>query len=165
MDIRRISKEYRPLVNAFLRERWFSTVMVIRRRAFDLSGSDGFLLSEDGRVTALITFRIAGKTCEITSLDSLIENRGAGTALVESVIVEAAARGCRRVRVVTTNDNVRAIRFYQKRGFDLKRLYRNSLERARKIKPEIPAAGENGIPLKHELEFEHTIRRQKGRPL
>jgi len=164
MDIRRITQAYRPLVNAFLQERWFSKVMVIRKKAFDLSGTDGFLLLEDDRVTALITFYIAGKSCEITSLDSLVENRGAATALVEKVTAEAEARGCRRIRVVTTNDNTRAIRFYQKRGFDLKRLHRNSLARARKIKPEIPIVGSDGIPLQHELEFERSIPRRKRRP-
>lgn len=164
MDVQRITETYRPLVNAFLRERWFSTVMVVRGRALDLSRSDGFLLAQDGRVSGLITFRIAGKTCEITSLDSLFENRGAATALVEAAAAEASARGCRRIIAVTTNDNARAIRFYQKRGFDLRRLHRNSLARARKIKPEIPLNGLDGIPLKHELEFERGIPRREERP-
>jgi len=164
MEIRRITQAYRPLVNAFLQERWFSTVMIIRGRAFDLSGTNGFLLLEDGCITALITFYIAGRSCEITSLDSLAENRGAATALVEKVAAEAAARGCRHIRVVTTNDNIRAIRFYQKRGFDLKRLYRNSFMRARRIKPEIPLAGSDGIPLQHELEFKRPLPRRKRRP-
>lgn len=163
MDIRRITQAYRPLVNAFLQARWFSTVMIIRGRAFDLSGTDGFLLLKNGCITALITFYIGGKSCEITSLDSLVENRGAATALLEKVAAEAEARGCRRIRVVTTNDNARAIRFYQKCGFNLTRLHRNSLARARKIKPEIPLAGSDGILLQHELEFERLLPRQKRR--
>lgn len=56
--------------------------------------------------------------------------------------------------LITTNDNINAIRFYQKRGFDMARLFRNALEASRRLKPEIPLLGENDIPLRHEIEFE-----------
>ncbi len=69
-------------------------------------------------------------------------------------MVEAArAAGCRKVKLITTNDNIRAIRFYQKRGFDMARLYHNAMEVSRKLKPAIPETGLEGIPLKHEIEF------------
>ena len=72
---------------------------------------------------------------------------------------EANARGegIKKLILVTTNDNINALRFYQKRGFDMARLYRNAMEASRKIKPEIPLVGENGIPLRHEIEFEMNI--------
>lgn len=99
-----------------------------------------------------------GRECEIISLDSVRENRGIGTALVNRVIQTAGDRGCEKVRVITTNDNVRAILFYQKRGFDMVRLYPNSVEEARKLKPEIPTRGEYGLPIRHEIEFELLLR-------
>ena len=37
------------------------------------------------------------------------------------------------------------------------RLYRNAMEASRKIKSEIPLVGENGIPMRHEIEFEMNI--------
>ena len=46
---------------------------------------------------------------------------------------------------------------YQKRGFDLVRVYHNALEQARKLKPEIPLTGLDGIPLKHEIELEMIL--------
>jgi len=152
-----VCEQNRALVNAFLRERWFSTDMLIRGEVFDLTRADGFVSFTGGRITGLITYLVRGKTCEITSLDSLQENRGVGAALVEAVLREAANRGCSRVAVVTTNDNMRALRFYQKRGFDLKRLYRDSLAAARQIKPEIPQIGLDGIPLRHEIELEYVL--------
>lgn len=57
----------------------------------------------------------------------------------------------------TTNDNTRAMRFYQKRGFDMTELFRGAVDRARKIKPEIPLTGDDGIPLRHEIRFERTL--------
>lgn len=59
--------------------------------------------------------------------------------------------------LITTNDNINAIRFYQKRGFDMAHLFRNAMDISRKLKPEIPLIGENSIPLRHEIEFELFI--------
>lgn len=85
------------------------------------------------------------------------ENQGIGSKLVETVINEAKERKCHKIVVITTNDNINAIRFYQKRGFDMAHLFRNALDISRKLKPEIPLIGENDIPLRHEIEFELTI--------
>lgn len=64
---------------------------------------------------------------------------------------------CYVVVLITTNDNINAIRFYQKRGFDMAHLFHNALDVSRKLKPEIPLIGENSIPLQHEIEFERFI--------
>lgn len=95
--------------------------------------------------------------CEIVSLDSLRENQGIGTALLTQVLAQARQRGCAKAVLITTNDNLRAMGFYQKRGFDMVALYRNALDVSRRLKPEIPAIGENCIPLRHEIEFEKEL--------
>ncbi|MNV93512.1 hypothetical protein D3C71_1882140 [compost metagenome] len=59
--------------------------------------------------------------------------------------------------LITSNDNTRAIRFYQKRGLDLKAVHRDAITEARKLKPSIPLIGMDGIPIRHELEFELTL--------
>lgn len=82
------------------------------------------------------------------------EGRGLGTALLNQMIETAKQAGCPVVRLITTNDNLRALRFYQKRGFDMVNFYRNALDESRRLKPEIPLIGLNGIPLKHEIELE-----------
>jgi GNAT superfamily N-acetyltransferase len=152
-----LNEENKPVVNAFIKERWFSTDMIIHGEIVDLSKAEGFLLLRDGRISALVTYRIRGNLCDILSLDSLSECHGVGSALIERVAKTAKSRGCCRIVVVTTNDNLNAIRFYQKRGFDMTRLFYNALEKSRMIKPEIPLIGENGIPLRHEIEFERKI--------
>jgi ribosomal protein S18 acetylase RimI-like enzyme len=56
---------------------------------------------------------------------------------------------------VTTNDNVDALRFYQRRGFRLAALRAGAVEDARaRLKPEIPWTGADGIELRDELELE-----------
>lgn len=46
---------------------------------------------------------------------------------------------------------MQALMFYQKRGYTLAKLYVNAVEKARKIKPEIPFAADNGIPTRDEI--------------
>ena len=157
MNTQAVQQETRPLVNAFTAARWLSTNMIIRGEVVDLTAVDGFLVMQDGAIVGLITYLVRDGLCEITSLDSLLEGRGIGTALVARVIEEARASQSSKIIVMTTNDNIGAIRFYQKRGFDMARLYRNALDQSRELKPEIPLIGQDGIPLRHEIEFEMQL--------
>ena len=53
--------------------------------------------------------------------------------------------------------NLNALQFYQKRGFDIVKLHINAVKQSRKIKPEIPLIGFNGIPIRHEIELEMNL--------
>ncbi len=50
-----------------------------------------------------------------------------------------------------------ALRFYQKRGFVLVAIHRDALDISRKLKPEIPLIGNDGIPLRDEIELEMIL--------
>lgn len=157
MEYLPVGGQNRQQVNRFLEEHWFSTDMIVRGTRIDMTKAQGILARDGGGIAGLLTYAVRGGVCEILSLDSLRPGAGIGTSLVGRA-VEIARRGrCEKVIVVTTNDNINAIRFYQKRGFDMARLYRNALDVSRKMKPEIPLIGENGIPLKHEIEFEMKL--------
>ena len=158
MDIQRITPDNRAAVNAFIKENWFTTAMVLRGRVIDMTKTDGYFASQGGKIIGLVTYIFYQDVCEITSLDSLAENRGLGTRLLDMAVDAARENGCRRVVLITTNDNIRAIRFYQKRGFDMAHLYRNALDVSRRLKPEIPLIGEDSIPLRHEIEFEMELK-------
>ena len=158
MDIQRITPDNRTAVNAFIKENWFTTAMVLRGRVIDMTKTDGYFASEDKKIIGLVTYIFYRDVCEITSLDSLVENRCLGTRLLDMAIEAAREKSCRRVVLITTNDNIRAIRFYQKRGFDMARLYRNALDVSRRLKLEIPLIGEDSIPLRHEIEFEMELK-------
>lgn len=148
-----ITEKNRSLVNAFLIEHWYSTTMIMRGKEYDLTCAEGVAAFDEGTIVGLITYMIYGNQCEITSLDSLRERQGIGTTLVNKVIEIAKDRNCGKIVLITTNDNINAIGFYQKRGFDLAHLYHNALDISRTLKPQIPLIGDNSIPLKHELEF------------
>ena len=153
MDIRRIDQTNRKQIDAFIVRQWYTLQMVVHGESIDLGTADGFFACDGDEIIGLITWKQFGKEIEILSLDSLLEAHGIGTALLNEVIREAKEIGVEKIRLITTNDNLPALRFYQKRGFDMVHIYRNALEQARKIKPEIPLIGMDGIPLKHEIEL------------
>jgi GNAT superfamily N-acetyltransferase len=140
-----------------LEERWGSPRIVTRGRVHDADRLPGFVAVSRDQPIGLSTHHIVKDECELVSLDSLAEKRGVGTALVNAVRDAARAAGCRRLWLITTNDNLHAIRFYQKRGFVLAGLYPNALAESRKLRPEIPLVGIDGIPLRDELELELSL--------
>ena len=154
MFIRPIQAGDRLKINRFLIEQWYATEIILRGERVDISDAHGWAAwDKEDELIGLITFRNLHGECEILSLDSLQENHGIGTALVSKVIDYARTVGCHQIKLITTNDNIRAIRFYQKRGFDMAKLYHNAMEETRKLKPEVPLLGMHGIPLNHEIEF------------
>ena len=157
MILLRIDPSNRQAVDAFILRQWFSMDMVVHGERIDLSTADGWFVSENDDIIGLITYRIVGTELEILSLDSLSGNRGIGTALLEMAIGETERNRCARVMLITTNDNLDALRFYQKRGFDMVRLYRNAVDTSRRIKPQIPLTGADNIPIRHEIELEMTL--------
>ena len=110
--------------------------------------------------TGVVTYTLKGDQCEIISLDSLEGGRGIGTAMINAVVQEAQSRHCRRVFLSTTNDNLHALGFYQKRGFELAAIRRGAVDESRKIKPGIPLIGENGIAVRDEIELEMSLNTQ-----
>ena len=157
MDILQIDQRNRGEIDAFIVRQWFTMQMVVHGECIALSDAEGWYAREEGGIIGLILYRVTGAEMEILSLDSLRENRGIGTALLNRAIDQAKRSRLERVMLITTNDNLRALQFYQKRGFDMVRLRRNALEQARRLKPEIPLTGLNGIPLRHEIELEMRL--------
>lgn len=155
--IERISNETRELVNQFFIDNWFSTDMSIRGEIIDGTKLDGFLLQEKNTIIGLVTYTFFGDICEIVSLDSKRENIGIGSALLKEIEKIAIDNNCKKMRLITTNDNMRALQFYQKRGYCLTKLYPNAMEEVRKVKPNVPALGDNDIPLRDEIELEKIL--------
>jgi N-acetylglutamate synthase-like GNAT family acetyltransferase len=114
--------------------------------------------ADDGRLIGMLTYVIDGERCEILTLHASEPWTGTGTSLVEEVERVSTASGCRRLWLITTNDNVDALRFYQRRGFRLAELHPGAVDRSRgSLKPEIPEMGEYGIPLRDELQLHKEL--------
>jgi len=144
----------RPRVSRLLEEHWGASEIVTRGKLRHADRLPGFCARIDGQVVGLATYYILSKQCEIISLDSLVEGKGVGSALIFAVKEAAAAAGCERLWLITTNDNTPALRFYQKRGFRLAALHRHAVDRARRLKPTIPLVGVDGIEIHDEVELE-----------
>lgn len=157
MDIYQIDQNDRKSVDEFIVERWFTMDMAVHGESIDLGIADGMYACDGNEIVGLVTYRIVRNEMEILSLDSIHEKRGIGSVLLDNVIRTAKDIGCSRVMLITTNDNLSALQFYQKRGFDMIRLYHNAVEESRKIKPQIPITGSNGIPIRHEIELEMKL--------
>jgi len=154
VQIRPVNKDDHDWVAGILEEYWGSARMVTRGKVFNADKLSGFVAVQEDRLAGLVTYRIDTTECEIGSINSLVEGMGIGSALVEAVRVTAKEAGCRRLRAITTNDNMKALRFWQKRGFTLAAVYPNAIEQSRKLKPEIPLIGNDGIPIRDEIELE-----------
>lgn len=117
------------------------------------------MAERDGRRVGLLTFRPRpGGDTEIVTVDAFPTGAGTGGRLLTAIAELGRRNGWRRLWLITTNDNTRALRAYQRHGFDLVALHRNAVERSRELKPQIPATGFDGIPITHELELELRLR-------
>ncbi len=157
ISLHRLTAADIPHLRQFWEEHWDAEFVVAHRTVFHPENVSGFIALDGNEWIGLVTYTFLDTDCEIVSLDALRENEGIGTTLIEKVIEEAKASQCRRVHLTTTNDNLRALGFYQKRGFQLCALRVNAMEATRKLKPEVPLIGENGIPLRDEIELEMLL--------
>lgn len=156
MNLRRLTDNDLPLLREFWIQRWGADIVIAHGESIRYDEVEGFIF---GNWAGVITFLVRDDECEVTSLDSLEEGKGIGVALMHEVYREARERGCRRLFLITTNDNLHALGFYQKHGFELSALHRGAIDESRKIKPSIPLIGMNDIPLRDELELEIVIKK------
>lgn len=149
----------RPAVAVFLAKR--GSARVARRNQLVDPLDHPVLLAEDdqnGQLLGVLTYVVDRGQCEVLTLHAEQQWRGVGTALLQLVEQLATEQGCRRLWLITTNDNVDALRFYQRRGFRLAALHRGAVDDCRaRLKPEIPTVGDYGIPLRDELELDKQL--------
>lgn len=142
----------------YIKENWGSEKIVTKNIIHDVGLALGFIAISDDKPAGIILYEMKNRECEIILLESFIEKIGIGTTLLKCVEEKAIANGCNRIWLITTNDNMKAVRFYQLRGFSLVAIHRNAIEESRKLKPEIPLIGIDGIPIRDEIELEFIIK-------
>ncbi len=170
-DIRPLERSDREWVAHFLDESWGTTQVVSRGKAVYGHLLPGFIAERSANAAdddesedpdevehiGLVTVHVTEKECEITTLNSLTERMGIGSALVAAVENWARDAGFERLWLITTNDNLAALKFWQKRGYELVTIHRNAIAEARRIKPQIPITGLNGIIIRDEIELEKRM--------
>ncbi|MBE3117698.1 MAG: GNAT family N-acetyltransferase [Candidatus Atribacteria bacterium] len=133
---------------------WGADIVVAHNEIFHPADLPGFAAFAGTEPVGLLTYNITGNECEIVTIDSWREGLGMGTALIEAARQAAGRAGCGRLFLVTTNNNTRALRFYQKHGFVIAAVRLDAMEASRRIKPEIPPVDEDGLPIRDEIELE-----------
>ena len=156
-DIRDLTDEDKAWVQRVLVQYWGSTVQVTRGQKLQADELPGVVAIRDGFEVGLLTYHIAGDACEIITHNSMAGHGGIGSCLLDAIRNKARELECKRLWLITTNDNTPALRFYQRRGFDMVGFYRNAVNDSRKLKPEIPNVGFDGIPIRHEIEMEYAL--------
>lgn len=116
MQIRIIHDEIRQTVKQFFITHWGSSEMVVSTGVYHCDQLEGFYVMDEEEIIGLVTYRIKQQEVEIISLDCIYEGKGIGSALLNRVEEVAKTHQLQKISLITTNDNLHAIRFYQKRG-------------------------------------------------
>jgi ribosomal protein S18 acetylase RimI-like enzyme len=148
----------RRWVEGLLAEHMGSSRVARLGEVVEVADLPGFIAERDGERLGLLTWIARGDQLEVLSLHCRVENVGAGSALLAAAAELARGRGCRRLWLLTTNDNLHALGFYQRRGLRLCALHAGALDRDRTLKPEIPQVNpDNRIPMRDLLELELAL--------
>jgi uncharacterized protein YhfF/N-acetylglutamate synthase-like GNAT family acetyltransferase len=109
----------------------------------------------DGVLAGVATWSMPGEALEVVTLHAREQWHGTGTALLAAARRVAEASGAHRLWLITTNDNLDALRFYQRRGLRLVNVHPGAVDRTRStLKPSIPEVGFFGIALRDEIQLE-----------
>lgn len=152
-----IKIEDRSFISDVVRDMWGDEMVVVHGEVFHTPDQNGIKATKDGHIVGFLHYQIIDGEFEILTLASLVERCGVGSALIEAAEQIAYDKGCQIISVITTNDNLHALGFYQKRGFHLTAIFPGSVNLSREIKPTIPEIGEENIPIRDEIRLEKYI--------
>jgi ribosomal protein S18 acetylase RimI-like enzyme len=155
LDVRPLTDDDRAWALQVETESWGVPLVARLGELVDPSGLPGFVALLDGSRAGLVTYAVRGAECEVLTIRSLREGLGVGRALLDAVRDAATRAGCRRLWLITTNNNVRALELYQRWGMEIVSFHRHAVDESRRrLKPSIPERDAKGIPIAHELELE-----------
>lgn len=158
MTVRAATSEDHDAVAAFLEARGMRPIARLGE-LFD-PADDPALLAVDsyGTLLGVLTYRVTGRDCEVRALFATVTRHGTGSMLLDAVEDAARGVGCGRLWLITTNDNLDALRFYQRRGLRLAALHPGAVDQSRAaLKPSIAEVGEYGIPIRDEIVLEKAL--------
>jgi GNAT superfamily N-acetyltransferase len=149
MEVRRVYGAERVLAIARLTQEWRAPVLV-RGAAYAFEDCEIWMAGEMQGLAA-VSDRDR-PIAELVAINAFEPRRGIGTALIEA-IVAGLDSDFQTLRLTTTNDNLDALRFYQRRGFRLHALRPGAVDETRRRKPSIPATGDYGLPIRDEMDL------------
>ena len=157
LQMRPLTTQDSAWVRQAIIEHWGDTLVVAHGKVYHPHTLPGFVAILKGNRVGLLTYALEDEHCEIVTIESTKPGIGIGTLLIKAVTQAAREAGCKRLWLITTNDNLQALRFYQKRGFRLVTVHRHAVDAARMLSPRIPLIGNDQIPLHDEIELEMML--------
>ena len=157
IQISQITPDDLTSILAAAQDFWGASTVVVHGELYDLTRLPGFKVVVSGQLAGFLHYQIRDSACEILTLASLREGKGIGSALLQQLENFARGKGVRLIHLVTTNDNLHALGFYQRRGYHLAAVYPGQVEISRKLKPAIPMIGDNEIPIRDEIRLEKEL--------
>ena len=157
LSVRRANPSDRPWVLEMVEREWHGPLIERGDEFLDARDLEADIAYQKGERVGLSTLLIASTFIEVVTLNSFRQGQGIGSALLKAAETTAKELGLEDVRLFTTNDNLHALAFYQKRGFRLWKIHRDTITRARIQKPEIPLIGRNGIEIADEIELRLSL--------
>lgn len=158
MARRAIKDSDRDAIAEFIEKHWKSRMVMSRGKAYHPHEHDGFVETRDGKIVGLLTMVHEDDALQLLTLNSVLEGERIGSSLMLMAIDDARRKNIDRIWLTTTNDNLRAIGFYQRLGFRLTQVNVGVVDEARKTKPQIPETGQGGIPIHDEIVMELRLK-------
>ncbi len=152
-----VQTQDRDWVKQVVTEQWASSIVVTRGQVHRPAKLPGFVCWKGEERVGLVTYRIEKQECEIITLNSFAKREGVATELLKAVEKAVLESGSNRLWVITTNDNLDALRFYQRRGFRITKVHTDAMKESRRLKPEIPEIGLYKISMRDEIELEKNL--------
>jgi GNAT superfamily N-acetyltransferase len=151
-----LPEDDRWLEELMIRE-WGGLPLIIRGKKYYPAELDGIIAENESGIAGFLFYEVREKDCEIIVFEVFDKFKGTGTLLLNQLKNIAKQRQCARVYLMTTNDNLDALRFYQKRGFHICGIHVDSVKLSRKIKPTIGMVGDYDIPMRDEIDLEFSL--------
>jgi len=154
MKIRSFSPDDATWLEELMNRDWGGLPLVIRGKKYNPVVLDGVIAENENGIAGFLFYEMQGENCEIIVFEVFDKFKGTGTILLDELKRIAKDNNCKRIYLMTTNDNLDALRFYQKRGFHICGIHMDSVKVSRKIKPSIGMTGDYGIPMRDEIDLE-----------
>ncbi len=147
----------RPFISQTLIHEFTSTQIWSRRQKFEAMDLPALIAEDRGTPIGLSVFRHDHPEVELLCLVAATHQQGTGSVLLESTRQLAKQLGARRLFLTTTNDNLDALRFYQRRGMRIAAFHQGAMDHARRHNPAIPELGHYNIPMRDDIELEYAF--------
>lgn len=153
IQIKAIASDDAIWLENLIEKEWGGNPLVVRTISYFPRTMPGLVAYQNDKRVGILSYEIRDDICEIIIFEVFDKFQGIGTQMLEALKDLVKKNGCKQIYLMTTNDNLDALRFYQKRGFVISGIHIDSVKKSRAIKPSIGLTGDFGIPVRDEIDL------------